>query len=130
MRILGVDYGEKKVGLALGDLKTGLIEPLGTLTFADCKSQIKNLTEDHNVQKVVIGLPGSRLDQKVRDFGLSVGQETNLPVVFYDETLTTFEAGKILGRAGRTRKYKKRMEDAIAAAVMLKSYLEKEEGHV
>lgn len=130
MKILGIDYGEKKIGLAIGDFKTGLVEPEVTLKIGSCQLQIMNLIKENDLQKIVIGLPGSRLDEKIKDFGLKLSRQVGLPVDYYDETLTTNEAGKILGLVGRSRNYKKRMEDAIAAAIMLKSYLEKEEGYV
>lgn len=133
MRILGIDYGEKKLGIAFGDFQTGLVEPLETLRITNyqaVKSRIKKIIDESEIEKIIIGIPGGEMDAKIQSFAEKLRKETGLVVELYDETLSTQEANKIAGLIGRNRKYKKKMEDAIAAAVMLKSYLEKEGGHV
>ncbi len=124
-KILGIDYGKKKIGLAIGETGTGLVEPIGILPNAKFKVQSAKLYQDNDIKGVVIGITGGEIDEEIKAFGKKLEKETGLAVEFFDETLTTQDARKILGQTGRNKKYKKTMEDAIAAAVMLKSYLER-----
>ena len=133
MRILGIDYGERKLGIAFGDFQTGLVEPLETLritNFQAVKLRIKKIVEEREIEKIIIGIPGGEMNAKIQSFAEKLRREIGLVVEPYDETISTREANQITGLIGRSRKYKKKMEDAIAAAVMLKSYLEKEGRHV
>lgn len=132
MIILGIDYGLAKVGLAVGDEKTGLIEPVGIIKNSRWTvSSLLRLINKLQVDKIVIGIPEGRLKEKVEIFGETLRKMTGLAIEFFDEALTTLDARTILGRIKRKRRYKKEMEDAIAAAVILKSYFErKEDNHV
>jgi len=153
-KILGIDYGRKKIGLAIGETGTGLVEPIDVLPSAKFKrqsfgklradlfepersrsqsrrperrrmGQIAKLCQDNDIKVVVVGITGGEIDEEIKSFGEKLKKKTGLAVDFFDETLTTLDAQKILGQIGRNKKYKKTMEDAIAAAVMLKSYLER-----
>ena len=125
MNILGIDYGRKKIGLAIGETETGLVEPIGILPSAKFKAQSAKLCQDNDIKVIVIGITGGEIDEEIKTFGRKLEKETGLAVEFFDETLTTQDAQKILGQTGRNKKYKKKMEDAISAAIMLKSYLER-----
>lgn len=127
MRVLGIDYGRKKIGLAVGEMKTGLVEPVGTVISYNLQviSYLQKLIIKEEIKLLVVGLPGGEIDEEIKTFGRELEKEIGLAVEFFDETLTTQDAQKILGQIGRNKKYKKTMEDAIAAAVMLKSYLER-----
>lgn len=143
MIVLGIDYGRKKIGIAFGDTETGLVEPLRTVFSRQSASLrsgvwgrssvgsiLRRLIEEREVKLVVIGITGGKIDEEINNFGKKIKKEIGLPVDFYDETLTTRDAAKIMGQVRRTKNYKKSMEDAIAAAVMLQSYLEREEKNV
>lgn len=127
MRVLGIDYGRKKIGLAVGEMKTGLVEPVGTVISYNLQviSYLQKLIIKEEIKLLVVGLPGGEIDEEIKTFGRELEKEIGLAVEFFDETLTTQDAQKILGQIGRNKKYRKTMEDAIAAAVMLKSYLER-----
>jgi len=124
MRILAIDYGRNKVGVAVGDSVTKLVQPIKTIPKKP--SNLQKIINDQNIKKIIIGVPGGRMDDEIKEFGKKLTEGTKLPVEFFDETLTTLDARIILGKIKRKRKYKKVMEDAFAAAIMLESYLRKE----
>lgn len=126
MIILGIDYGRKKIGLAIGDTETGLAEPIGILPSVKFKIQSVKLCQDNDIKVIVIGITEGEIDEEIKTFGEKLEKDTGIAVKFFDETLTTQDAQKILGQIGRNKKYKKTMEDSIAAAIMLESYLERE----
>ncbi len=123
MKILGIDYGRAKLGLAVGETETGLAEPSAVWPSSKFKMQSSKLTRELGVGKIVVGVPGGKMDEEIRKFGDELGKQTGLPVEFYDETLTSQDAQKLLIEIKRRRKFRQEMEDAFAAAIMLESYL-------
>jgi len=122
MKILAIDYGLKKIGLALteGDLA----EPLSVISHQPSVfKKISGICQKHGVEKIVIGLPEGKMVKKVKEFGQKVAKLTGLPVIFQDETLTSKEAIAKMIEAGRGRKTRREKEDAIAAAIILQTYL-------
>ncbi len=117
MKILGIDYGRSKIGLAVGDTETGLVEPLAG-------GLISRIIKENQISKIVIGIPGGKMDKEIKTFGKNLNQETGLPVEFFDETLTTQDAQRELLAGGRKRKNRHKLEDAIAAAIMLELFIE------
>ena len=123
MKILGIDYGRKKIGLALGDTVTKLAEPLKTIkNFKFEILNLKSILNDQIIQKIVIGLPNGKMDEEIKVFGENLKKGTGLPVEYFDETLTTQDAQRILITGGGKRKKRKEKEDAVAAALMLENY--------
>lgn len=149
MKVLGIDYGKRKIGLAVGDTEAGLVEPLKTI-FISSKSSgqifqsfdksstprlrleelrtdfsfFRNIIDNEKIQKIVIGLTGGVIDREIRKFGEELQKASSLPVEFFDETLTTKDAQRVLIETRGNRKKRKAKEDAIAAAIMLESYME------
>ena len=123
MRVLGIDYGKSKIGLAVGDTETKLSEPLKVLSMSNVKCQMSNIVQENNICKIIVGLTGGRMDEEIKDFGEKLAKETVLPVEYFDETLTTQDAQRILINSGGKRKKRKEKEDAVAAALMLENYL-------
>lgn len=117
MKILGIDYGRRKIGVALADTITKLVEPLNV-------PSISKYVQENDVRKIIIGLAGGSLDDEIKKFGERVANDTGLPVEYFDETLTTQDAQKLLLASGAKRKKRKNREDAVAAALMLQYYLE------
>lgn len=125
MRILGIDYGRKKIGLALAD---GLLaEPLKVIKFQliDKKAiiEIAKVVEVEHVDKVVVGVSEGRIGRESKSFSRSLSQNLRIPVETFDETLTTYDAQKFSLEAGIKRGKRKALEDAYAATVMLQNYL-------
>lgn len=125
MRILGIDYGRKKIGLAWSE--TILAEPLMVLrgeTLEQLISKIKKIVQEKSAQEIVIGISENSMAAETRAFGEKLKEALLLPVNYQDETLTSREAQKLAISAGVRRGKRKAMEDAYAAALMLQSYLD------
>ena len=132
MRILGIDYGEKRIGLALSD---ELEMTARGLSVIERRSKGKDLeaiaasVSEHGVGAIVVGYP-LRLDgtagiqcKKVDRFIAGLRDVVSVPVIAWDETLSTKEAEGLMREAGVKRKKKRGMVDRIAAAVILQDYL-------
>jgi putative Holliday junction resolvase len=123
VRILGIDYGLAKVGLALAD--DGLAQVFGVVKNND--SLIKKISEvcqANEIEKIVIGLPEGKVAQKAKKFGQELISALNLPLDFQDETLTSQEATAKMIEAGKKKKYRQTKSDAFAAAIILQTYLD------
>jgi putative Holliday junction resolvase len=145
--ILGIDYGRARIGLAIADSETLLARPLDTLQRVNRNEDMRHLREivrEHGVRQIVVGLPlrldGTRGDmaEEAARFAARVRKQIGVPVEMVDERLTSWEAERLLEeQAGRIlhaaksghKKDKlgasKFSVDALAAAVILKEYLDK-----
>jgi putative Holliday junction resolvase len=131
-RILALDYGTKRIGVALSDELGWTAQPLETFerrTLDRDVAHIESLVASHNVDRVILGLP-LRLDGRegpaVRAMGeFAVKLEAGLPVplVLWDERMTTKAAEDLLIAADVSRKKRKGAVDRVAAALLLQSYL-------
>lgn len=125
MQILGIDYGRRKIGLALSGGK--LAQPLKVVrikSIDESVQEVNKTVEKYGVEKLVIGVSEGEMAQEAKAFGEKVGFLTKKPFVFQDETLSTSEAQALAIEAGMKRKKRKSMEDAFSAAVILQSYLD------
>ena len=136
MRIMGLDYGAKTVGVAISDELLLTAQPVETITrtreskLRQTLSRIETLMEEYQVEKVVIGLPkklnneeGDRCE-KTREFAKMLEQRTGLEVVFWDERLTTVAADNSMMEMGIRRENRKEYVDEIAAIFILHGYLD------
>jgi len=119
MKLLGIDFGEKKIGLAMAEFN--LVEPLGVVNKLKVISRI---CQDQGIEKIIIGLSEGKMAKKTRQFGEQLASLTGLPIQYQDETLTSEEAKRIMVKIGKPKKKRQRQIDAIAAALILQSYLE------
>lgn len=124
MKILGIDYGERRIGLAITE---GVIaQPLGVeRKTQSVKRKIKELCEKEKIDKIIIGISEGRMAEETRQFGRNLQKITNLPIEFFDETLTTQQAIKSMVESGTSRKKRKQFQDAVSAALILQGYLER-----
>jgi putative Holliday junction resolvase len=135
MRVLGIDLGSVRVGVALSDTTGTLASPLAVLArTAGLHDQLVALAAEHDVAAVVIGLPRS-LDGQERKAAKGVRAEVRelagrlgVPVHLQDERLTTVAAHAGLAAAGRTGRQRRGTVDASAAAVLLQSWLDSPAG--
>lgn len=143
MRIVGLDVGERRVGVAISDATLTLARPVGVLHPHGLEHDAVELAaaevarlraEEDGVQTIVVGLP-RRLDgsptgmtPRVTAFAQALGGLTNLPVVFQDERLTSREAESRLALTDKNWRSRKRRLDAAAAAVILQDYLDTRPG--
>jgi putative Holliday junction resolvase len=133
MRVLGLDVGDRRIGVALSD-ETGLLaSPLPTLQRVGPKkdvSALAALVREHDAAAIVIGLPlnmdGSAGPQaaKVQAFGESLKAAARVPVHFLDERLTTVEAEQILAERDVHWQRRKGLVDQVAAVLILQEYLD------
>jgi putative Holliday junction resolvase len=125
MRILGIDYGRAKMGIALAD--GPLAEPLKVIKYKDTKilsEQIIRIINTENIEKVVIGVSEGAMGEESTNFSKSFGKMIDIPVETFDETLSTQDAQILSREAGIKQKRRHEMEDAYAACIMLQNYLD------
>jgi putative Holliday junction resolvase len=132
-RLLGVDYGSVRVGLAITDPERKIAFPLATHERRDPArdaAYFRQLVEQEQVGQLVVGLPvhlSGREGQKAgeaRAFGTWLAEVTGLPVLYWDERFTTVEAESALWDAGLTNKRRKARRDRVAAQILLQSYVD------
>ncbi len=97
---LGIDFGERKLGLALAE--STLAEPLEVIARKGAEEKITRLCREQKVEKIIVGVSGGEIETKQRTFGNRLGKVARLPVFFKDEPLTSREA--IVRMRGRGRR--------------------------
>lgn len=133
MRILGIDYGDARIGLALSDELKILASPLETYKSQSMRKDIDYVAEiakKYNCEKIVLGLPlnmngseGPRAD-KTRAFGRNLEKVTQLPIIFKDERLTTVQVERAFDEGNLRKDKRKQIVDRNAAVLILQSYLD------
>ena len=136
MRIMGLDYGDKTVGVAISDELLITAQPIETVErersnkLRKTYQRIEALIAEYDVQKIVIGRPlnmngteGERVEL-TEAFGNELLRRTGLEIVWVDERLTTVEADRILEETGVAHSARKEHIDKMAAAIILQSYLD------
>jgi len=132
MAILGLDVGDKRIGVAFAD---GLLAiPLTVIDRAGEGADLERvlaLAEEHGVKRIVVGLPRSldgsigRQAERVLSFSSALSESTDVPVDTWDERLSTVSAERLLLGAGVKRDKRRARRDAMAAAIILQSYLDR-----
>ncbi|MBX9722635.1 MAG: Holliday junction resolvase RuvX [Candidatus Obscuribacterales bacterium] len=134
-RCLGLDVGDKRIGIAISDL-LGLtaagLETLHRSNMANDVRAISEMAKRHGVVQIIVGLP-SNMDgslgeqaQKVQSFGKKLARATGLPIIYEDERLSTFTAIQTLTLLGVKTGHNRDLVDKQAAAVILQKYLDRE----
>ena len=131
-RIMGIDYGDARTGIAISDLLCSIV---GSTTVIHSRNndktvaQIKDLVVSYDVGELVLGLPkimdgteGARAEL-CKEFARRLEEETGLPVTLWDERRTTVEAHNILSNHNYHGKKRKNTVDAVAASLILEGYL-------
>ncbi len=129
---MGIDYGSARIGLAISDELGITARPLAVVRSKGPERDLdvlENVIRENRVELLVLGLPlrldGSRGIQceKVEKFAEALRSRFGLPVVLYDETLSTWEAEEILISAGVKGRERRKVVDKVAAGIILQSYL-------
>lgn len=132
MKILAIDYGERRTGLAVSDDLGITAQGLDTLVVKDegeLPGLITETVRKLKVERILLGLPrnmnGSEGEQcaKVREFGDALGHDTEIPVVYWDERMTSLQAQRVMLELGTGTRGNKHAVDRIAATLMLQEYL-------
>jgi len=134
MRYIGLDIGTKTIGIAISD-KTGILaSPLEVIKFTDTSdalSKVITIINQYNITEVIIGLPKNMdnsegfASHRSIEFKELLAKEFMGLIHFIDERLTTKEAEKILIERGKSREKRKKEIDALAATLILDTYLKK-----
>ena len=133
MRVLAIDHGTKRMGIAVSDELGMLAQPVGFIPaepFEEFLAELKGLLAEREVEQVLVGMPrnmdGSYGPQalKVQDFVAVLKRAVSQPVKTWDERLTTVQAAGKLRASGKKARQQKEKVDAAAAAVLLQGYLD------
>lgn len=133
MRILALDHGTVRIGVALSDELKMIASPLEYIPaepFADFLSRLKQLIREKEVEQIVVGMPRNMdgsfgpAAEKVREFIATLKTEVTLPIRTWDERLTSSQANRILIEGNVRRDQRKEKVDKMAAAILLQSYLD------
>jgi len=125
MNYLGIDYGERKIGLSVSPGK--LAEPHRVIRYTDEESvfeEIVKLIKEEEIDEVVVGLSEGEMMERSKRFGQKIALEVGVKVEFVDETLSTHDAQIMTIESGMKRKKRKNLEDAFAATIILQRYLD------
>jgi putative holliday junction resolvase len=133
-RLLGVDWGERRIGVALSDASRSIAQPLTTLTRRSGKRfpmrELLSLADQHAVTGVVVGLPleadGSDGDaaRATRALAADIARLASRPVTLWDERMSTARALKTVQELGGSTRGRKADVDAMAAAILLQHYMD------
>lgn len=133
MRILAVDHGEKRIGLALSDPTATIASPFKVIEHVSRlmdAAQVANLAQENEVSLIVIGqsfdeegLP-NLAGRRAAKFAQALQEQTSIPVVLWDESFSTQDARASRVELGVSRKKRAGHQDALAAVFILQSYLE------
>lgn len=131
-RIMGLDPGERRIGVALSDPLGIIAQPHKVIDrrTGDAVAAIKDLCAEYEVAIVVVGLPRSLSGEegtaavKARELGTAVGEATDCTIEYFDERFTTVQAESALLEGGMRRRQRRETIDKVAAAMMLQGYLD------
>lgn len=138
MRLLALDYGERYVGTAITDELGVIAYPLESIQRKEANklrktyARIEEIVKEYNIEKIIVGLPlnmddtESRMAESAKKFASDVERRTGIPVIMWDERLSTYTADDILKETGVNYKDRKRYVDKLAACFILESYMESE----
>jgi putative Holliday junction resolvase len=133
MRILALDLGTKRTGVALSDELKMIAQPLEyipTEPFAEFLARLKEILREKQVELILVGLPRNMdgsygpAAMKAREFAAALRDAVAIPIQMWDERLTTAQAQRFLIQGGVRRKQRKEKVDQTAAAILLQSYLD------
>jgi len=133
MRILAIDHGTVRMGIAISDELKVIAQPLEFIPaqpFAAFLDRLKELLRLNEVELILVGMPRNMdgtygpAAQKARDFITALQAAVNVPIKTWDERLTSVQANRYLIQAGTRRQKRKEKVDQTAAAILLQSYLD------
>ncbi len=133
MRTVGVDYGDKRIGVSFSDISGTLAGESFTIFVTNPDSALEDLSKtilSHNASEIVLGYPkhmnadiGDRA-KRSEEVAEILREKTGLPVILWDERCTTVDAHRILSETGHHGKSRRNKVDSVAAALILQNYLD------
>ena len=131
-RILAIDYGERRIGVAISDPTNCIAQGILTITYTDSKTaidEICTIVNNYQVKKIIVGMPYSTKGLKthaanqVDNFIKQLKTKLHIPILTWDERFTSVEAERALTEMGKSPSKHKDQIDKIAATLLLQSYL-------
>ncbi len=135
-RVLAIDFGTKRIGIAISDINAEIAQPLTVLKREGNKKDVEkiaNIVREYNVSIIVVGIPYgndnsiTKMGEKAQMFGQLLASSINVEVVFIDETMTSFIAEEALILGGVRREKRKNVIDKIAASIILHDFLQRKD---
>jgi putative pre-16S rRNA nuclease len=139
LRILAIDYGRKRIGLALSDELGMTAQPYTTLIRSNRGEDLRRLREicrHHGVMRILVGHPlhmsgkAGDMAKEAARFAARLQEELTIETVLVDERLTSWEAEETLASSGQSRRKRRASIDRLAAAILLRDYLDSKHGQV
>ena len=134
MRILGIDYGHRRLGIAVSDDEKILASPLPVYSRRNLDVDLAfllDIVKENEVERAVVGLPRNMngsigmMAKEVLSFAGKLQRKINIPVSTFDERMTSVEAERVLVETNLSRKRRKGLRDSIAAVLILQGYLDR-----
>jgi len=134
MNILAIDYGEKRIGFALGNKLTKTVVPIDQINRKNYHSDmaiINQIVEEYEVNTIIIGYPlnmdgtQNEITKKVENFAKILKKKLNIKIKFVDERLSSFEAEEMLKTIKPKYQDRKKRIDSLSALVILQNYINK-----
>lgn len=134
MRILGLDLGQKTIGVAISDPLGFTAQGITTIRRKhkeDDIKELKKICDEYNVEEIVVGLPKNMdnsigfAGEKIQEFSKIIEESLNIHITFWDERLTTVAAHRAMLEADMSRAKRKKIVDKIAATYILQGYLDR-----
>lgn len=126
MRYLGIDFGLSNVGFAISE-EGILAQPFSQFHYkkeSDLIAKILEICKTQQIDRIVMGIPDGKIELIINDFIKQLKKNTNIPIVLEDETLSSYQARKILLNSKAPLKKRRNKEHQTAAAVILQNYLD------
>ncbi|MGM0607002.1 MAG: Holliday junction resolvase RuvX [Candidatus Muiribacteriota bacterium] len=129
MKILAIDYGDARLGLAVSDVTETIASPLSVIKNENTNQKIQKIVEDNKIEKIVVGIPSDSEGQdtiqskKIKKFYKKLKKNLNIEIHLFDENYTTRDAYDILKKMGYSMKKSKKKVDEVAASLILEEYL-------
>ena len=137
MRILAIDHGTKRIGIAISDELQMIAQPMEYILaepFADFLHRLKQILQEKEVELILVGMPRNMNGSygpaalKVRDFVATLNRAVTVPIKTWDERLTSAQANRYLIEGNVRRDKRKEKVDKMAAAILLQSFLDSKGG--
>ena len=133
MRVLGIDWGEKRIGFAVSDPLGILATPVDTAEVSGLKESVeavRRICEEKEAEQIVVGLPinmdgthGEMVD-RIHVFVAALKEDLGLPVAIWDERMSSLAADRVMDEMGMNQKKRKGVRDKLAAQFILQGYLD------
>lgn len=129
MRLMGIDYGIARLGIALSDESGTIAAPFTTIKNENTVNKIKNIINEKKVEKIILGIPSdsegrdTKQSKRIRNFHKKLEEKIDIPIELFDENYSTREAYSVLKQMGLSMKKSKKRVDEVAASIILEEYI-------